>query len=263
MINSSVNNLVELEKEYFEDYNKKDYAKFIADNRKIFNYEKNIFNKGPADKKWILLAEDGRIRIWFAPAGNIPINPEIIILGQATSIPAMASIMTENINRKEENEIRKILINSSYKGIMLGNLGSLLNYLQINKNNYMSFDLKKEWENIENCKIGVDHSPNGRLFEGYANSKIMFTQFCMHCATTYNNDKKTYSTTSVNLNKYIELNKNTYGEINYRLLNQKYFNSDAKLLIILSNKIFSLLRKRYEDEYPNIDWVDYNDIKHK
>ena len=41
MINSSVNNLVELEKEYFEDYNKKDYAKFIADNRKIFNYEKN------------------------------------------------------------------------------------------------------------------------------------------------------------------------------------------------------------------------------
>ncbi len=146
---------------------------------------------------------------------------------------------------------------------MLGNLGSLLNYLQINKNSYLSFDLKKEWENIENCRIGVDHSPNGRLFEGYTNSKIMFTQFCMHCATTYNNDKETYSTTSINLNKYIELNKDTYGEINYRLINQKYFYSDAKLLITLSNKIFNLLRKRYKDKYPNIDWVDYNDIKHK
>lgn len=263
MINSSVSNLIELEKEYFGDYNKKDYAKFIADNRNIFNDEKNIFDKGPVDKKWILLAEDGRIRIWFAPAGNIPINPEIIILGQATSIPAMDSIMTENVNRKEENKIRKILINSSYKGIMLRNLGSLLNFLKIGKSNCLSFDLKKEWENIEERRIGVSYSPNGRLFKGYRDTKIMFTQFCMHCATTYNNDKKTYSTTSVNFNKYIKLNKDTYGEANYRLLIEKYFNSDAKLLITLSKKIFSLLRKRYKDEYPNIGWLDCNTGKHK
>ncbi len=178
MNNSISNKIVELEKEYFGDYNNKDYAKFIVNNRKVFDDENNISKKGHKDKKWILLAEDGKIRIWFAPAGNIPTNPEIIILGQATSIPAMDSIITENINRKEENIIRKILINSSYKGIMLGNLGSLLNYLKIN--NYLSLDFKKEWGNIENCIVGIDHSPTGRLFEGSKDTKIMFTQYCMH-----------------------------------------------------------------------------------
>ncbi|MBU4221727.1 MAG: hypothetical protein KKA10_08915 [Euryarchaeota archaeon] len=92
--------LVELVKSFFEKgYGTNDYAKLWVDHINPFiNSNPDVFQKCPSESKAILLGQDKNIRLWYAPAGNIPKNnPQIIILGQATSIPALKYIM-ENIN---------------------------------------------------------------------------------------------------------------------------------------------------------------------
>ncbi len=258
MVNS-IDQIVEKEKEFFKDYNGKDYAIFIRDNSQELNSVIESGRTSPISNRCILLSKNENINLWFSPAGNIPNDPEIIILGQATSIPAMEYQINENVYNKTEHEIRKILINSSYRGVMLSNLGSMLKLLGFSNNKHLSFDLEKEWQNVNTCEVSINHVPVGRLFEGDYNTKIMFSQFCMHCATTYNIDKGIYSTTSAKLSKYLKLYEETYGDMHLRMVEQKFFCSNAKLLITLSDRIFKFLRKKYYDKYPNILWLENKD----
>jgi len=69
--------------------------------------------------------------LYFAPAGNFPNDPIITICGLATSVQAKDYIYRKV--DKNENQKRKICLNSVYQGTMAKNLAFMLKSLQLNR----------------------------------------------------------------------------------------------------------------------------------
>lgn len=254
--------LVKLINSFFEKgFKTNDYAKLWVDYINPFiNSHPDVFQKGPSESKAILLGQEKNIHLWYAPAGNIPKNePKIIILGQATSIPALEYII-ENINSNStEQQVRKILIKSCFRGEMLGNLGVVFKYLNLNEAFRSELDLNHEWSNLNDTGLSTKHNPAGRLFENPLDSDIMFSQWCMHCGTSFSDDTKKHTTSSANMKKFINLYKLIFPQQNYQLIKEKNFSTNSSgLLIALGEKNYEQLREIYEPEFPNVLWVSTN-----
>jgi hypothetical protein len=254
--------LVKLINSFFEKgYKTNDYAKLWVNYINPFiNSHPDIFQKGPSESKAILLGHDKNIHLWYAPAGNIPKNePKIIILGQATSIPALKYIM-ENINSNTtEQQVRTILIKSCFKGQMLGNLGIVFKYLNLKEVFISELDLNHEWSNLDETVLSIKHNPEGRLFENPLDSDIMFSQWCMHCGTALSEDTKKHTTNSTNMKKFINLYEMIFPRQNYHLIQEKFFaTNNSGLLIALGETNYEQLREIYESEFPNILWISAN-----
>ena len=257
--------LVELIHSFFKNgYENRDYAKLWVDEIKpcIINHP-DVFQKGPDKSKAILLGQYEKIHLWYAPAGNIPKNdPKLIIMGMATSIPALEYIM-KNINlNSTEQQVRSTLIKSCFKDEMLGNLGVVFKYLNLTEALKSQLDLNDEWSNVGDAELTTKLNPEGHLFENPLYSDVMFSQWCMHCGTEFSPWTKKHNSNSKNGKEFVNLYERIFPQLNYQLLKEKFFLSNSNgLLIALGDKQFKMLRKIYGTEFPNVLWVDFESPK--
>jgi len=257
--------LVELIKSYFKNgYENRDYAKLWCEEiNPLIDNHPDIYLKAPNKSKGILLGKNENIHLWYAPAGNIPKNePKIIVMGQATSIPALEYIM-KNINvNSTEQQVRSVLIKSCFKDEMLGNLGVVFKYLNLTEALKSQLDLNDEWSNVGDAELTTKLNPEGRLFENPLYSDVMFSQWCMHCGTEFSPGTKKHNSNSKNGKKFVNLYERIFPQLNYQLLKEKFFLSNSNgLLIALGDKQFKMLRKIYGTEFPNVLWVDFESPK--
>ncbi|NOR60269.1 MAG: hypothetical protein GQ469_06530 [Methanosarcinales archaeon] len=253
--------LVELIHSFFKNgYENRDYAKLWVDEIKpYFNNHPDVFQKGPHKSKAIPLGQDEKIHLWYAPAGNIPKNdPKLIIMGMATSKPALDYIMENTNLNSTEQQVRSTLIKSSFNGKMLGNLGVVFKYLNLTEALKSDLDLIEEWSNIGDAKLSFNLDPEGQLFENPLDSNIMFSQWCMHCGTELSPDTGKHNTSSVNMKKFVNLYERIFTFQNYQLFKDKFFSSNSPgMLIALGEKQYQKLREIYESKFPNVSWVDF------
>ena len=254
--------LVELIKTFFEEgYDDKDYAKLWVDViNPVLNNHREVLQMGPSKSKAILLGQNENIHLWHAPAGNIPKNePKIIVIGQATSITALEYIMKNINSNSTEQKVRSILIKSCFRGKMLGNLGVVVNYLNLRDGLKSELDLNNEWANFDDAMLSTNHNPKGRLFENPLESDIMFSQWCMHCGTAFSSDTNKHNTSSVNMKKFKNLYEIIFPLQNYQLIKEKFILSNGfGLLIVLGENQYEQLREIYESKFPNVSWISVN-----
>ena len=176
--------LVELIQSFFKNgYAKRDYAKLWVDEiQPYIDNHPDCFQNGPYKSKAILLEQDEKIHLWYAPAGNIPKNnPKLIIMGMATSKPALDYIMENTTLSSTEQQVRSTLIKSSFNRKMLGNLGVVFKYLNLTEALKSNLDLVTEWSNLDDAELATNLNPEGQLFKNPLDSNVMFSQWCMHC----------------------------------------------------------------------------------
>lgn len=240
---------------YFRDgFRDKNYASLWEHVVKPAMMEKNLLVQGPKKQKAILLSRNNNTHLWWGPAGNFPCNPELIVLGQATSKNAL-DYMMDKINRAPDENVDKLLASSIYRGKMLSNLGVMLNFLGV-ENVLSTNALKEGWVNIKDCKLGGEMpNPIGSIFEGCKQSRVMFTQACMHCATYFQNDK--HNDGSRHLKQYLAIYERTFPNHFTSLIMEKFFsNSDAKLMIVLGKDLFNWIRNTFFNCSEN--WADFS-----
>jgi hypothetical protein len=253
--------LVELIKSYFKNgYENRDYAKLWCEEiNPLIDNHPDIYLKGPNKSKGILLGKNENIHLWYAPAGNIPKNePKIIVMGQATSIPALEYIM-KNINvNSTEQQVRSVLIKSCFKDEMLGNLGVVFKYLNLTEALKSQLDLNDEWSNVGDAELTTKLNPEGHLFENPLYSDVMFSQWCMHCGTKFSPVTGKHNTSSVNMNKFVNLYESILPFQNYQLFKDKFFSTNSSgILIALGEKQYLKLKEVYEYEFSNVSWLDF------
>lgn len=249
--------LVKKMNEYFNDsFSQKDYASVWIEIIKPHLYSETPFlDTGPKNNQAIYLAQQNNTYLWWAPAGNLPDAPELIVLGQSTSRTALEYIMSRILDAPDY-EVPKILASSIYRGQMLSNLGVMLKFLEIER---VFDDIEtfiNEWSNVCDSALGHVIEPEGRLFNGSRDSHVMFTQACMHCATKYNNGR--HNASSKHLRDFLDIYHKYFPNHLYNVLRDKFFlNNRSKLMIVLSLNLYEIIRASFVNEYSNVYWADF------
>lgn len=254
----NMDQLVNEIKSYLADgFTEKDFASlWVKVIGPFIDQNQDVLVEGPGRYPAICLGRSGSTHLWFAPAGNIPSNPELIVLGQATSITALDYIIPNLRSLANEDDVRRVLATSIYRGRMLGNLGVMVSFLGLGRVFEQSETLQQEWSNVGAAALASAMEPEGNLFRGNRDSRIMFTQTCMHCATEIVDGQ--HSVSSEYLDNFLDIYERFYPGHLEELLKEKFFcNDQAKMMVVLSYKLFRRIRSRIEGRY-NAYWADFS-----
>lgn len=164
--------------------------------------------------------------------------------------------MSHISNLTNEDDMRRVLATSIYRGSMLGNLGVMVNFLDLGKVFKQPETLQQEWSNVGAATLARAMEPEGDLFQGSRDSRIMLTQACMHCATELVDGR--HSVSSEYLDNFLAINDRFFpGHLEAQLRDKFFYNDQAKMMVVLSHGLFIKIRRRFERSY-DANWADFS-----